>query len=71
MPWAYPDARYSALALLGGAVVQAYLISAPEASVRGLLVASTLDVCQTSSNARGLSFAGTKRDVLSCLSDRN
>jgi hypothetical protein len=54
---AYSDVKYSALALLGGAVDQEYLISAPDSSMRGLLLASIMEICRTSSKAQGSSFA--------------
>jgi hypothetical protein len=50
------DVKYSALALLGGAVDQEYLISAPDSSMRGLLLASILDICRTSSKSQGSSL---------------
>jgi hypothetical protein len=61
---AYSDVKYSAIALLGGAVDQEYLISAPDSSMRGLLLASILDICRTSSKAQGSSFAEAERDLL-------
>jgi hypothetical protein len=56
LPSACSDVKYSALALLGGAVDQEYLISAPDSSMQGLLLASILDIRRTSSKAQGSSL---------------